>query len=111
MAAVMTWDEAVRISVEVRVASGVALLDAKVPGWRDLIDITAFRFYSTTRCILGQLGKGSFRAGLALVGLDGKGQHGYFHGFDVNEEDGHPEWKSLNSEWLRILRSPPSVKS
>jgi len=61
------------------VKQGIALLDAKVPGWRDKIDVTRLRMSCPSDCIIGQLfeacdsmiGKlyGSYEFGLRQLGI------------------------------------------
>ena len=41
-------------TIEVRVARGAALLDEKLPGWADRIDLDRLDLGSPCRCILGQ---------------------------------------------------------
>lgn len=43
------------MAYEAQIAKGVALLDEKVPGWLDRIDLAALRLDSCSRCVLGQL--------------------------------------------------------
>ncbi len=50
------------------VAIGAALLDAKKPGWRDLVNLDLLDIGSCTQCILGQI-FGSFAAGVMELGL------------------------------------------
>lgn len=40
---------------EKEVAAGIALLDAKRPGWREKIDLKKLRQMSGRSCVLGQL--------------------------------------------------------
>ena len=42
-------------TVAERVARGAALLDEKVPGWRERINLDTFAISSCERCILGQV--------------------------------------------------------
>lgn len=39
------------------VARGAALLDSKLPGWADQIDLDTLEMASGCRCVLGQLGR------------------------------------------------------
>jgi hypothetical protein len=45
-------------TIETRVAQGVALLDEKLPGWVNRIDLDKLDLASTCDCILGQEFKG-----------------------------------------------------
>jgi hypothetical protein len=38
-----------------RIAAGMALLDAEMPGWEDCIDLRTLDLGSCTRCVVGQL--------------------------------------------------------
>lgn len=75
-----------------RVDRGVALLDQRVPDWRDRIDTTAFTVEDSCRCVLGQLGNapGGFISMLHLLDLDG--EQVALHGFDFFEVDDDPVW-------------------
>jgi hypothetical protein len=68
-----------------RVQRGAALLDEKVPGWDDEIDLTRLNINDGSRCIGGQLGrrrgKAHFYAGmmeaLGLVTPSSRADHGF----------------------------------
>lgn len=92
-------------SLATRVRRGVALLDEKVPGWHNRIDVDELDLRFCTTCIVGQLfGPGSFwgplrtLTGLKVVGYDES--RGY--GFDVDPfEHDH---KALKRLWSYVVR-------
>jgi hypothetical protein len=83
-----------------RVAAGAALLDRKVPGWAERIDLAALSIASCTRCVLGQL----------APDVDGCGFDPDF-GFDAGDLDRNErviarlgEYAALDAEWKRVIR-------
>lgn len=56
-----------------RVSAGIALLDEKVPNWRDKIDLSTLDLRNTDKCVLGQIFKGA----------DGSCMSGYFTGCEI----------------------------
>jgi len=96
-----------------RVQKGAELLDEKVPGWADRIDITRLTISSSTDCVVGQLyaGRGGYLHGLDELGIgfgtynvdkddeDYKDQdqdQDVAHGFDYNR---FGDRELLNAEW------------
>jgi hypothetical protein len=80
------------------VARGVALLDEKVPGWREWpgIDLSRLDLRNPSRCIAGQLGVWS------LVESDA------YHGFDVFDVCGFPSdvsaaYAALDAAWREAI--------
>ncbi len=63
------------------VARGVALLDEKVPGWRERIDIETLDIESPQRCIVGQP-CGGYETAMRRFGLEPYGRGvGAHYGF------------------------------
>jgi len=63
------------------VARGAALLDERLPGWADQIDIDSLKMSDDCNCVLGQLGK-------KQVNLDAH---------DETERD--QQWEALRDAW------------
>lgn len=84
-----------------RVSAGVALLDKRMPGWREEIDIEIFDMYSPGACILGQL-FGGYSQGLTELG----GVGGVSNGFDCTPDEYHQadSFMILRDEWLKHIR-------
>lgn len=94
-----------------RVEKGARLLDERMPGWADKIDLDAFRFEEVERCVLGQVGlcylSGGYGGAVAsLFGADvwtgwGGSEQELEHGFwPSNRDDAMP----LEQDWtLAIL--------
>lgn len=67
-------------TAEERVAAGAALLDTKVPGWRDRIDMDILDLDSTVCCIIGQLSdRGFYAYAYEVLGLG----HSLWHTQDI----------------------------
>lgn len=95
-------------TIETRVARGVALLDERLPGWVERIDLYKLDLASGCRCILGQEFRGhvsesSYSNGY-LIGLDelfnDDDDEAARHGFTV--EVGEP-FAALEVEWRRVI--------
>jgi hypothetical protein len=94
-----------------RVARGVALLDEKLPGWVDRIDLDRLDLGSPCRCILGQTWDGipdpestPFAAHANELDLYGEDENDY--GFNAGGEDwfaDEPEYRALTAEWTRVI--------
>lgn len=99
------------LTVEDRVARGAALLDEKVPGWVDLIDLDTLDLGSPCRCILGQTFADHPDADLTpftfgvdsifKVGADADDIAAY--GFEVYLDDLADYYWSLTDEWTRVI--------
>jgi hypothetical protein len=91
------------VAFETEVARGIALLDEKVPGWRELIDLDRLDMEMAERrengccCILAQL-YGGYIAGLEAIGLDDEEDSPY--GFDDIDDADYP---ALTDAWRRAL--------
>lgn len=87
-----------------RVAKGAALLDTKVPGWVNRVDLPTFSFTSGMNCVLGQV-YGDFHTGVEALELEDESPTGtkiQEHGFDW-----YPgvfiEASELGTEWVRLI--------
>lgn len=82
------------------VARGVALLDEKVPGWRERIDLSELNVAGFYSCPLGQVG-GDYEVGAKLVGLvvgPATVEHGFYLGEDVPGT-----FEELNAAWREAI--------
>lgn len=95
-------------TVRQNVARGAALLDEKMPGWEDKIDLERLSMYDGCDCILGQLA-GMYHRGRAHLRIN-LGD-GYDYGFHAQkwDKDGNfiagTSWDNLQYEWTRLLIS------
>ncbi len=90
------------MAFEEEVARGIALLDQKIPGWRQHVDADRLDMRVAERrengcCILAQL-YGEYLAGLEVIGLDGEDDSPY--GFDDADAADYP---ALTNAWKRAL--------
>lgn len=91
-------------SVETRVARGAQLLDERLPGWVERIDLDRLNVVNACNCVLGQqFETDGFRYGFD-IGLDklfaGDRRNAARHGFLVDRS----EWDELTAEWRRVIR-------
>lgn len=104
------------IDYEARVAKGIALLDQKVPGWPDRIDLEQLSISSGTHCVTAQVsGVFNYTVGMRMLDLEeGLCNTGSYtqHGFQVEDSDapGMPEdyytvegYTTLNAIWKREI--------
>jgi hypothetical protein len=88
-----------------RVAKGAALLDEKIPGWADRIDLHRFYIGSTCDCVLGQLHDGSYTDGMYALTRDTE-DHGFMwtaSPADAGAEEA--EIAELETEWRRVIEA------
>ena len=76
------------------VLRGVALLDEKVPDWRERINPDRLSMVSCNSCILGQL-FGNYFEGARMLGI-----YGSDYGFNVSGEDTYLRLRQLWKEQL-----------
>ena len=95
------------MAFEEQVARGIALLDQKVPGWRDWIDLDRLDMRSVLYepgegcgCILAQL-YGDYDDGLYALELDDTPVEPY--GFDTSGDRNKPGYAALTNAWKRAL--------
>lgn len=102
------------------VAKGVALLDEKVPGWRDRIDWGALAMCDSDYCILGQLFSDvdddyatGYMIGCDFLGLKvcgcaycGRDEVSAASDYGFNTVDFDGNWEELEELWLE---EAPSV--
>lgn len=87
-------------SLATRVRRGVALLDEKVPGWHQRIDVDRLFITSCERCVLGQL------FGLYSRGFDSlRLTMGASLGFDLSGREPESGYATLNRLWRYVVRT------
>jgi hypothetical protein len=101
----------VTATIPERIARGAALLDEKLPGWVDQIDLDRLDLGSPCRCILGQTWDGGTIPGYSRfethanalgLGDDEEIEHGFnASGGDYFEDA--PEYRALTAEWKRVI--------
>lgn len=89
-----------------RITKGVTLLDLKVPGWADKIDLGAFSFPEIDRCVIGQLFNGWF-TGLDKL-LPGRTELACEYGFDMTVDEyrspqGGAMLREFHDAWVIII--------
>ena len=88
------------------VARGVDLLNERVPGWEDKINLDKLDISSTCNCVCGQVAKrqgkfwSRFRNGLNILGLELNQAEEY--GFDCYGRIGYDR---LDDEWSKVIRA------
>ncbi len=91
---------------EMAVQRGCALLDAKVPGWRERIDLEKFDLLVSCHCVLGQL-YGEYSEGRKqMFAWDSCREDAVKHGFHYIIEVGLPfllRPDKLNDAWYEDL--------
>ena len=98
-------------TIQARVACGVALLDEKLPGWVERIDLDTLNLASPCRCILGQtwdlpVGVDYTAFALHADALDIDGDEEVAYGFNAGGEDwfeDEGEYDALTAEWKRVI--------
>ncbi|GAA4626729.1 hypothetical protein GCM10023196_036150 [Actinoallomurus vinaceus] len=100
-------------SIPERVAKGAALLDEKLPGWHDRIDLDQLRLSSPCNCILGQTWDGEVEHGDDPFFLHANRLFGRESGVHVEAAHGfnsvhsgraaREEFGELTAEWRRII--------
>jgi hypothetical protein len=90
-------------TVAERVARGAALLDGKLPGWDERIDLAVLDLETCTLCVLGQVfASAAAQSGFAGygVGLRALDVAGFPYGFTAAEGE---TWAELTAEWRRVI--------
>ena len=93
----------VPLVLDPRVERGAALLDKRMPGWAERIDLEMFVLADCKRCVLGQLG-GHYWGGLDELKLSSR--DGAEHGFDVYAPETHD---ALEQDWRLAILSRRSA--
>jgi hypothetical protein len=90
------------LTIEQRVAAGVAWLDANKPGWAGRIDLGALNMRSPHRCVLGQLFGNYWQAPEDL-----HGDAGMRMGFEsvIPVAEFVVDFKLLGDEWTKVITS------
>jgi len=85
--------------IQQRILAGWELLDNKVPGWRDKINKDKLRMDDERNCLLGQL-FGTFRKGLAALGLDIGKPCAHLYGFTAQQDVADFSTGKRKERWL-----------
>jgi hypothetical protein len=92
-----------------RVAKGAALLDEKVPGWDQRIDLEILAMRGTCECVLGQLfeptpeGADGYWVGLDRLAISRLGAaHAAEYGFACETSE-IESYVALGAEWRRLI--------
>ncbi len=85
------------------VARGVALLDEKVPGWREKINVETLDMGDYCICVLGQQ-FGDFGEGLSNLGFDlGDADLARNYGFQRLAGHSDDEYQALTDAWREAI--------
>lgn len=91
------------VTVEERVANGMAFLDERVPGWRERIDFFCLDLGTTCRCVVGQI-YGHYDDGSDMLGISlGQGERLGFVGKGSEEGERAKEYPALTAAWKSAL--------
>jgi hypothetical protein len=74
---------------------GAALLDARLPGWRDVIDASQLDLNSCQACVLGQL-FGDYSRGLCLLDVADAEWYGFYASHRTT-------WQRLTAAWHKAV--------
>lgn len=104
-----------------RIARGAALLDEKVPGWPDKVDLDKLDLGSCSKCMVGQLtgtdyeksGGKTYSDGIAELGLEWGTEDDTNHGFDrgYNEDGSYYSYPDLTAAWRAYILERRAKKS
>lgn len=86
------------IGVKWRVARGVKLLDKRMPGWDERINLHRLDMGNGTHCVLGQL-YGDYYRGLDVLLGDNSNSNGYHYAFNTYFLTSDV----LDREWTRVI--------
>lgn len=96
--------------VGTRVMRGLALLDEKVPGWRERVDPSRLDMTSDSECVLGQL-FGTYPYGCQTLGIVTRVEATRY-GFDATNHDGFNAddagLDALTDAWRAVLAPSPA---
>jgi hypothetical protein len=98
-------------TIEARVARGAALLDEKLPGWVERIDLDKLKLSSGCNCVLGQTWDGSTDTGYSAFGAHADalalgGDDDIEHGFNAGSGNWFTdadEYTALTAEWKCVV--------
>jgi len=99
------------MSVESRVARGVALLDRKSPGWDDRVVLRRLNVDDSTRCVLGEL-YGTYDYGTFRLHLGGHqaARHG-FQSMLFGQRRRDRDFAALTREWRNVIKGRRAVRA
>jgi hypothetical protein len=94
---------------ETEIAAGMALLDAKLPGWQARVDVATLNLNDCTLCVLGQLtgdfGSDDARELLEVEENDEQWEAAEHRGFAAGGEwnDSEERYDQLTAEWKSAI--------
>ncbi len=77
------------------VERGAALLDKRLPGWRQVVDPSSLSLKSRCNCVLGQV-FGDYHRGVRALGVDRPVDYGF-----IRPPGG--KWERLTAAWRKVL--------
>lgn len=85
---------------------GAALLDERMPGWADRIDLATLGMASMGRCVLGQL-YGGYATGIETLFPDhvlsiSPDHPAHVYGFDLRDPS-RAAWQALTDAWTALV--------
>lgn len=89
-------DDEENVPVPERVEAGAALLDERMPGWFNMIDVDTLKIFDPTLCVMGQL-FGDYLGGLDTLDVDISAGYG-FNAYD-------DEYTELDAAWRELILS------
>ncbi len=94
-----------------RIAKGIQLLDKKVPGWCEKVDLKMLKLGSLQFCVLGQVFAKEAKRSRTYISGYGYGRERLFadeaadvYGFDTHSEAGE-QYFPLTLAWKRAIRA------
>lgn len=99
--------EARMVSASQRVRLGAAWLDAKQPGWHELISVGRLDVDSSTNCVIAQLNGNNFYVGLSRMDpLLNIRSHGFSGSSPADSAALNHEWRTLILQRQYGVRAP-----
>ena len=91
-------------TIQERVAAGAALLDKKVPGWREQVNLGTLKMNHCGRCVLGQI-FGNYWGAVDDLGLSDSDEQslGFYVAAPWSAAAEDLEYLELTAEWQRVL--------
>ena len=98
---------------EAQIAAGIALLNERIPDWREDINLDRLNLMYKDTCVLGQVT--GWNTALNILDLDHDEQGQIAHGFTLpdcigghetleSEQKCNARWATLTDEWRAVLQ-------
>lgn len=91
-------------TIKERVRAGMALLDERVPGWEQRIDLDTLHLGDCTTCVMGHV-FGSFNAGLRKLGPPIYSSSAWSTSRDFGFSGPMEHYGALTRAWKRAIRA------